>query len=1254
MPIFPRPKARGEQASKKWLSGISGISVGSWNIGLNFEEEEEEELVNTSNATMIDRSEPPISWKAQQVLLARARLEADDEKTESMHSSMAVSTATPKDMVLLESDGPQDCESTAMVNKVAHEKRGMYDVSESNTTVILPMVKSGEQASGAESNSNNGSWVVNSNAVTTYPADKNPTLENKLRAVSSSEVRTGRCAASEEEGCEGGSQGRPRTRIAAKLDQGGRDGGSLQSAIGMPLNTPTQVPSRRDRHQESQAGEEREKQKKQMETVSFLNTVRKQDGGRDIGIHATGFSYSSVLTDNGPWFEEPEEEEDDDGEGPLLSSAGTDDCMNINTLTERAILSANEDENKSARLSPSRFLDSERSLLPSDVSIVSSSEASSSFAEDISPTPLNPRKPRDNNTIDDNRKLLLLSASGSRTSSYTLIPKDTIGRSQDLKLFPSADIIIKKRAAGRDEITRLHYSSYQNRSGLDFDLTRNTTASPPRQPTNSSPSTPASLRQPLLQHHQNNIRQNILDSSNPYPVAIPPPPIPPRRIRNNTPFALTVLTTHSATPSVTLPSSPVNHGPNNSADAVLVPLLSTSDAASPSPSQASSPIAERCASFLAATSLQPQIPVPIPKEYRPQTPPTVGLVESSSSVAESTINELLRPGTASSISTLSAGSSVSFGTSHLSSSTPITHSENNSASNCVLSLSTSPIEMAARSAAAQKSLMRSGAPREQYAPYHYSTKYTNYHPNAHLDNASASSNSSEEFQAQHDIQSLQAMARQREQAEQSGSRGRSDSQSRMQGNYNKTHNKNGSGGGNELLENVFGIYPEKKSMGTGVSVADVVANKLFKWGSKKETPSTIPTPSREQKVQVQRSARHPHHAGYVGGVPQQVASPQRPGSGPYDQDYHPSQRDEMLHSRASNLDHAKLDELMARQKMLEDTINQLRLQRDHLMDINQQPQPLPLKPHHEAAIPPRPPHTYMNLPPAPLRIPSGASIPRPQDMSPAHSISPSVPARQMAEPMSMQFPLPPSQALPQIPQSPQVPQTPSTGSPSPGRPRSSRAFPSSKHMQPLKTTPMAIPLTTRPDPAASSVHYVSRPLPQTPVDATPPPEYEPPELAYGVNRGQYRDNKIKLTSPTSGPVFTHDVIIEEHPDDEQQHEGMPSPRDDVDTDDILGWFDTLKFASTGPRGRGPITPLPRPEAGDIKAPISSADVKNLGYRQPEHAEYIDIKLPIHTTSPDQIYNMGYKKDWNAGRKKRSDVRLRDQAREAETMRVPAV
>ena len=140
---------------------------------------------------------------------------------------------------------------------------------------------------------------------------------------------------------------------------------------------------------------------------------------------------------------------------------------------------------------------------------------------------------------------------------------------------------------------------------------------------------------------------------------------------------------------------------------------------------------------------------------------------------------------------------------------------------------------------------------------------------------------------QNDIHSLQAAARQREQAEASH-RGRANSGPRMQGSYVKGHEKSGSGG-NEILENVFGIYPEKKSMGTGVSVADVVASKLFKWGSKKETPSTIPTPSRE-KVTVQRSQRHPHHPSmFVGGVQQQVV---RPSSSHQDrdQDYHPSQR----------------------------------------------------------------------------------------------------------------------------------------------------------------------------------------------------------------------------------------------------------------------------------------------------------------------------------------------------------------------------
>ncbi|KAF3203852.1 hypothetical protein TWF679_010030 [Orbilia oligospora] len=549
--------------------------------------------------------------------------------------------------------------------------------------------------------------------------------------------------------------------------------------------------------------------------------------------------------------------------------------------------------------------------------------------------------------------------------------------------------------------------------------------------------------------------------------------------------------------------------------------------------------------------------------------------------------------------------------------------------------------MAARSAAAQKSLKRSGAARDQYAPS--ASKHTSYaSPPPLMDTAPSSSNSSQEFQMQNDIHTLQTAARQREQAEVGHrGRGRADSGSRMQGNYVKGHGKSGSGG-NEILESVFGIYPEKKSMGTGVSVADVVASKLFKWGSKKEAPSTIPTPSRE-KATMQRSQRHPHHPSmFVGGIPQQVA---RPSSSHQDrdQDYHPSQRDEMLHSRASNLDQAKLDELMTRQKLLEDRINQLKMERDQLMEANNQPppqpQPLPLKPHHEAAQPPR--HiSYVPITVQPLRIPSNPPA-RVPDLRHSHSMSSAVHARQMAEPLDLpiQFPLPPQQ-----PQSQYLQPLNST---SPGRGRSARAFPSSKQIQPLKTTPMAIPSAIRQDPAATSIHYASRPLPQPPIDATPPPEYEPPEQSYGR---QYRDMKVKIASPNSGMVITQDVILEEpipNPDDEKY---PGSPRDDVDAEDILGWFETLKFASTGPRGRGPMAPLPRPEAGDIKVAPRGGEKSPA----PESATtgYFDVKLPIHTQKQQAAFDInGARKDWNTGRKKRSEPKLRDYR---EDMRLAAV
>ncbi|KAF3100605.1 hypothetical protein TWF706_006157 [Orbilia oligospora] len=695
----------------------------------------------------------------------------------------------------------------------------------------------------------------------------------------------------------------------------------------------------------------------------------------------------------------------------------------------------------------------------------------------------------------------------------------------------------------------------------------------------------------------------------------------------------TVPTTPSATPFPAIPTSPTGHGASHKVGSVL--LLDTT---SPASSTAASPI-EICATT--RESLQPQVQVPVPKEYHPQGPTSVSGPVSPQSASEG-VNEVVRPVTASSSSTsLSAGSLGSFNT-HLSPITPTTQSGNLSSS---ISTSTSPgiFTMAARSAAAQKSLKRSGAARDQYSPF--ASKHTSYaSPPPLMDTAPSSSNSSQEFQIQNDIHTLQTAARQREQAEvghRGRARARADSGSRMQGSYVKGHGKSGSGG-NEILESVFGIYPEKKSMGTGVSVADVVASKLFKWGSKKEAPSTIPTPSRE-KVTLQRSQRHPHHPSmFVGGVPQQVARP--PSSHQdRDQDYHPSQRDDMLHSRASNLDQAKLDELMTRQKLLEDRINQLKMERDQLMEANNQPppqpQPLPLKPHHEAAQPPR--HiSYVPTTVQPLRIPSNPPA-RVPDLRHSHSMSSAVHARQMAEPLDLpiQFPLPPQQ-----PQSQYLQPLNST---SPGRGRSARAFPSSKHIQPLKTMPMAIPSAIRQDPAATSIHYASRPLPQPPIDATPPPEYEPPEQSYGR---QYRDMKVKIASPNSGMVITQEVILEEpipNPDDEKY---PGSPRDDIDAEDILGWFETLKFASTGPRGRGPMAPLPRPEAGDIKIAPRGGEKSPA----PESATtgYFDVKLPIHTQKQHATFDVGgARKDWNTGRKKRSEPKLRDYR---EDMRLAAV
>ncbi|EPS37258.1 hypothetical protein H072_9022 [Dactylellina haptotyla CBS 200.50] len=1345
MPIFARSKSRGEYrekelTSRKWLSGIS---LGNWNLGLNFEDEHDdgELLVNPSNAVMIDRSEAPMTWN-QQVLLARARLK-EEERTESAEVSF-LPAEKPDRPGLENEENTADDELKGTVDEdvrraAAGSIETQNNVSELNKLALAAVEHDGEEASGAEANGSWNSLFAKSQPMTARPAAvagktaescrkdsttadeeaQNATLNtNRANAL----AKVGRCVAGGKEGWEpeGGSQGALKTGIAAKPGQGGCDGGSPGPPIGMPLtDTPTCLSLSRDKDEE-----EGGRAKKQMPPMSFLNSHTsskdQNKNGGDNATHAVAAVFSSSsITDNGRSFSRqgtsgtlsgrnsslgPEFDED-----PLTSSTSSrtglmDVCMNDAPLGVSAT-------NKNPR-APSPFLDhvSGGVLLDSDLN--SSSSLSSSDLVSLSPSSLYLSEPvttatiittstktpittittaastrNDNNNINyssirkktkkpycqiqtdicdafgtsvnnsEPSPSLSSPASHSNYKKKTVISRNTNSNTHSNNN-NNRNTLLSPNSVSGSGITRLHYASSYQPLVLSpcqvpvLDLTCNTKPTPLPSPSSSSflhdnlhrdfnSLSPSSYSSSSFSSYS---PSSTLCSTSAPSVAFSP------HLRKKPPLRLTVLTTSSATPPAPISTSPVPRGPKHE-----VPLLSNSNSASPSPSQASSPI-ENSATLV--TTLQPQIPVPIPRDYyRPQTPPTLGL---ESAAAETAVNDnsiIVRPVTASSTSTLSAGSCASLNTFNFSPSTPT------SQSGPLSSFSASPstkksLTMAARSAAAQKSLMRSGAPRDQYTPFAYvpQSKHTSYAPNAQLDTAPSSSNSSEEFHVQHDIQTLQAVARQREQAEQVG-RGRSDSQSRMQGSYVRGHGKNGSGS-NELLENVFGIYPEKKSMGTGVSVADVVANKLFKWGTKKEAPSTIPTPSRESKLPSQRSLRHPNTTGYVGGVPQQVLSP-RPSSGPHDQDYHPSQRDEMLHSRASNLDQVKLDELMARQKLLEDRINQLKMERDHLIDINGQPQPLPLKAHHEAALPPHATHhqSYMaSMQPPPLRIPSGSSAPRSPDMSPTHSMSSAVHARQMAEPLNLpiQFPLPPSQPLPQLP-------LPPLGSTSPARPRSSRAFPSSKHIQPLRTTPMAIPSAIRQDPSATSAHYVSRPLPQPPSDATPPPEYEPPELSYSGHRQQYRDMKIKLTSPTSGSIMTHDVILEEpipHPDDEK-HGGMPSPRDDVDAEDILGWFETLKFASTGPRGRGPMAPLPRPEAGENNvAPLAISDDKKRPIRQPEAptVAYYDVKVPITTTSPgpEQVYDMRYKKDWNAGRKKRSETRLRDHTRETENMRVAAV
>ncbi|KAK6499109.1 hypothetical protein TWF481_011679 [Arthrobotrys musiformis] len=1293
MPIFARSRSRGERerdlTTKKWLSGIS---VGNWSLGLSFEdEEEEEELVNTSNAIMIDRSEPAITWKAQ-VLLAKSKLEQEE-------NPIAHEEEEEKKEMELESDSDDNDNLVSSLNKDSSGPEVHVEEFEENEIPSSKLhasgcslaLNSGEASEVLSSGSRSAKFTTaNTGAAEAGRGDRMTDHQDKELSINSVDSRpvtiSGRCVAvAGGRPGGGGSKGSLRTGITAKPSQG-FEGGSPRSPIGMPLNTPTQLSYTRNKDKAGSEGDEGDAD----ETMSFLNShtttgpngpkkgspVQKKHGG-DNATHAAVFSSSKCITDNGSSFSKGTGTWSlavvDCGSSVSSSRTGLDVCMNDTTsgtsplgeqINRPASGNDGDGNDKNTRAPSPSFSRSDPVSSSSDSGIISPTSSFLEDAEDNSEEVgnININQFRNRNICKPkDRKIRIFPTTTTTTTATTAAAAPTnTAPTTSWKTFPStaASHTINNKnkttansstpahvnscgplAAGGSRgtgITRFHYN-YSSAYQLQLQqqkLSKIATAATAG-PTSSPGQTPTTLD--LIRNTERKSFESSSHSSLPQPSidSIPISAIPSASTsaKRNSPLSLTLLTTPSATPSSAIQTFPTSHGASHKVSSVV--LLGT---ASPASSTVASPIE------IGATAreiLQPQVQVPIPKEYLPQGPSLVSGSVGLESISEG-VHEVARPATASSTSpSLSAGSLASFNT-HLSPITPTTQSTNlsPSQSQSSLSTSTSPVNftMAARSAAAQKSLKRSGVTRDQYPPY--ASKHTSY-ASPLMDNASSSSNSSQEFQVQNDINTLQAAARQREQTE-AGHRGRADSGSRMQGGYVKGHGKNGSGG-NEILENVFGIYPEKKSMGTGVSVADVVASKLFKWGSKKEVPSTIPTPSRE-KVTAQRSQRHPHHPSmFVGGIPQQVV---RPPSSPQDrdQDYHPSQRDDMLHSRASNLDQAKLDELMARQKLLEDKINQLKMERDQLMEANNQPppppQPLPLKPHHEAAQPPPRHISYVPTPVQPLRVPSNhpARVP---DLRHSHSMSSAVHARQTAESLDLpiQFPLPPQQPQPH-PQS--------VNSTSPGRGRSSRAFPSSKHIQPLKTMPMAIPSAIRQDPAAASVHYASRPLPQPPIDATPPPEYEPPAQPYSR---QYRDLKVKIASPTSGMVVTQDVILEEpipNPDDEKY---PGSPRDDVDAEDILGWFETLKFASTGPRGRGPMAPLPRPEAGDIKVAPRGGDRSPA----PESATtgYFDVKLPIHTHTQPSSYDIGgVRKDWNTGRKKRSEPRLRDYRED--NMRLTAV
>jgi len=71
--------------------------------------------------------------------------------------------------------------------------------------------------------------------------------------------------------------------------------------------------------------------------------------------------------------------------------------------------------------------------------------------------------------------------------------------------------------------------------------------------------------------------------------------------------------------------------------------------------------------------------------------------------------------------------------------------------------------------------------------------------------------------------------------------------------HKKTYSSNG-----DILENILGIYPEKKKFGVGVSVADVVANKLFRRSHKTNVPFAAPAVSTaSDNTNLRSNGEHP-------------------------------------------------------------------------------------------------------------------------------------------------------------------------------------------------------------------------------------------------------------------------------------------------------------------------------------------------------------------------------------------------------------